>query len=129
MQTLPSVPEGTPPAGISTAEIFCHPTGKWLYVSNRGHDTIAVYALAADGKMTWIENAPAQVKVPRGFGIDPTGRWLVAAGQNDDRIAVLKIDPASAPRWVRRCAFFSRRARAPRVRSSAAARGARHPTL
>ena len=95
MQTLPSVPEGTPPAGISTAEIFCHPTGKWLYVSNRGHDTIAVYALAADGKMTWIENAPAQVKVPRGFGIDPSGRWLVAAGQNDDRIAVLKIDPAT----------------------------------
>jgi 6-phosphogluconolactonase len=95
MHTLPSVPEGTPPAGISTAEIFCHPTGKWLYVSNRGHDTIAVYALAADGKMTWIENAPAQVKVPRGFGIDPTGRWLVAAGQNDDRIAVLKIDPAT----------------------------------
>jgi 6-phosphogluconolactonase len=42
--------------------------------------------------LTWIENAPAQVKVPRGFGIDPTGRWLVTAGQNDDRIAVLKID-------------------------------------
>ena len=92
LQTLPTVPEGTPTEGVSTAEIFCHPTGKWLYVSNRGHDTLAVYGVAADGKLTWIENVPAQVKVPRGFGIDLSGRWLVTAGQSDDRIAVLKID-------------------------------------
>jgi 6-phosphogluconolactonase len=95
LQTLPTVPEGTDRKGISTAEIFCHPSGKWLYVSNRGHDTFAVYSIAADGKLEWIENAPAQVKVPRGFGIDPTGKWLVAAGQHDDRIAVLKIDGAT----------------------------------
>jgi 6-phosphogluconolactonase len=95
MQTLPTLPEGTPKKGVSTAEIFCHPTGKWLYASNRGHDSIAVYAIAADGKLTWIETAPAQVKVPRGFGIDPTGKWLIAAGQSDDTIAVLKIDPAT----------------------------------
>ena len=95
VQTLPTVPEGTPTAGVSTAEIFCHPTGQWLYVSNRGHDTIAVYAIGAEGKLTWIENAPAQVKVPRGFGIDPSGKWLITAGQEDDRIAVLKIDPST----------------------------------
>lgn len=95
LHTLPTVPEGTDPKGVSTAEIFTHPTGKWLYVSNRAHDTIAVYAIGADGRLTWIENAPAQVKVPRGFGIDPTGKWLITAGQNDDRIAVLKIDPAT----------------------------------
>lgn len=92
LQTLPTLPEGTPTQGVSTAEIFCHPTGKWLYVSNRGHDTIATYAIGDDGKLTWIEAAPAQVKVPRGFGIDPTGQWLITAGQNDDKIAVLKID-------------------------------------
>ena len=95
LQTLPTVPEGTERQGVSTAEIFIHPTGKWLYVSNRGHDTIAVYAIGADGTLTWIENAPAMVKVPRGFGIDPSGRWLITAGQNDDRIAVLQIDPAT----------------------------------
>lgn len=93
LHTLPTVPEGTERKGVSTAEIFTHPTGKWLYVSNRGHDTIAVYAIGADGKLTWIENAPAQVKVPRGFAIDPAGKWLITAGQNDNRIAVLKIDP------------------------------------
>ena len=95
MHTLPTLPEGTPKAGVSTAEIFCHPSGKWLYASNRGHNSIAVYSIAADGKLTWIETAPAHVKVPRGFGIDPTGKWLVAAGQEDNKIAVLKIDPAS----------------------------------
>ena len=95
VQNLSTLPEGTATKGVSTAEIFCHPTGKWLYASNRGHNSIAVYAIAADGKLTWIETAPAGVKVPRGFGIDPTGKWLVAAGQEDDKIAVLKIDPAT----------------------------------
>lgn len=92
IQTLPTLPEGAERKGASTAEICIHPTAKWLYVSNRGHDSIAVYAIGADGKLTWIENAPAQVKIPRGAGIDPTGRWLVTAGQSGDRIAVLKID-------------------------------------
>jgi 6-phosphogluconolactonase len=92
LQTLPTLPAGANATGVSTAEIFVHPTGKWLYVSNRGHDTIATYAIGADGKLTWIEAAPSLVKVPRGFGIDPSGKWLIAAGQDDDRIAVLKID-------------------------------------
>lgn len=95
IHTLSTLPEGTPIERVSTAEIFCHPTGKWLYVSNRGHDTIAIYAIGEDGKLTWLEAAPANVRVPRGFAIDPTGQWLIAAGQNDNRIAVLKIDVAT----------------------------------
>ncbi len=95
IETVSTLPAGAARAGVSTAEIFCHPTGKWLYVSNRAHDTVAVYAVAADGKLTRIENAPAGVKVPRGFAIDPSGRWLIAGGQDDNRIAVHKIDPAT----------------------------------
>jgi 6-phosphogluconolactonase len=93
LDTISTLPPNTPTEGFSTAEIFCHPTGKWLYVSNRGHDTIAVFAIGADGKLTFLEAAPAQVKIPRGFAIDPTGRWLITGGQNDHRIAVLAIDP------------------------------------
>jgi 6-phosphogluconolactonase len=93
LDTISTLPPNTPTEGFSTAEIFCHPKGKWLYVSNRGHDTIAVFAIATDGKLTFLEAAPAQVKVPRGFGIDPSGKWLVAGGQNDHRIAVHAIDP------------------------------------
>lgn len=95
LQTVPTLPPGTPATGVSTAEIFCHPNGKWLYTSNRGHDSITVYEIAEDGKLTWIETAPAGVKVPRGFGIEPSGKWLVVGGQNDDKIAVLKIDETS----------------------------------
>jgi 6-phosphogluconolactonase len=95
IQTVPTVPADASKKGVSTAEIFCHPNGKWLYVSNRGAGTITVYAIGEDGKLTWLQNAAAQVKVPRGFGIDPTGKWLIAGGQSDNKIAVLKIDGAT----------------------------------
>ena len=91
LQTLPLVPGAGPAQGITTAEVVCHPSGKWLYVSSRGDDIIAVFAIGADGKLTFVQDAPALVKVPRGFGIDPSGHWLIAAGQEDNRIAVLAI--------------------------------------
>ena len=91
IQTLPIVPDAVPARGITTAEIFCHPSGKWLYVSSRGDDIIAVFAIGADGKLTFVQDVPSLVQVPRGFGIDPTGRWLIAAGQDDHRLAVLAI--------------------------------------
>jgi 6-phosphogluconolactonase len=100
IQTLSTMPAGADTNGMTTAEIFCHPAGKWLYVSNRdvagrGRDSLAVYAIAADGTLTWQQDAPAQVKVPRGFGIDPSGRWLIVGGQQDNKIVVLKIDEAT----------------------------------
>ena len=91
VQTLPVVPGAGPAKGITTAEIFCHPSGKWLYVSSRGDDIIAVFAIGADGKLAFVQDVPCLVKVPRGFGIDPSGRWLISAGQDDNRIAVLAI--------------------------------------
>jgi 6-phosphogluconolactonase len=95
LQTLPTLPEGTPGEGATTAEIFCHPSGKWLYVSNRGHDSLTVYTIGDDGRLTWMENTPAQVKAPRSFAIDPSGHWMIVAGQSDNKIAVLKIDHAT----------------------------------
>ncbi len=96
LQTVPTSEKLTGPTdGVSTAEIICHPSGKWLYVSSRGDDIIAVYAIAPDGKLTLLENAPAGVQIPRGMGLDPTGQWLVVAGQKDNRLTVLKIDPTT----------------------------------
>lgn len=94
IQTVPTIPEGDSRQGVSTAEIFCHPTGKWLYVSNRGHDTIAVFAIGADGKLTLVEHEKVPA-VPRGFGISPDGKWLICGGQKADQIAVFKIDAES----------------------------------
>ena len=87
-------------AGISgrkaiPAEIALHPNGRWLYLSNRGSDTISVFAVRSSGRLGLIQNAAAGVKTPRSFAIDPTGRWIIAAGQDDNQIAVLKIDPHS----------------------------------
>jgi len=95
-QTIPtSTKSDGPVEGVTTSEIVCHPSGKWLYVSSRGDDIIAVYSWTEDGKLTLVENAPAGVQIPRGMAIDPTGKWIVAAGQKDNKITVLKIDPAT----------------------------------
>lgn len=94
VQTVSTLPAGVEvQKGYSTAEVFAHPNGKFLYGSNRGHDTIAVFAIdQKTGKLTLVQHEPSVVKIPRGFGIDPTGQYLIAAGQNSDNAAVFRID-------------------------------------
>jgi len=92
LQTISTLPEERAAGGVTGAAIFCHPSGKWLYVSNRGDESITLFAIRADGRLAWVETAPAQVVMPRGFGIDPSGNWLISAGEKDGRIAALKID-------------------------------------
>ncbi len=77
----------------STAEVVVHPNGKFLYGSNRGHDSVAVFAIAGDGKLTPVEITPVQVKVPRNFVIDPSGTFLFAEGQNSGQIVGFHLDP------------------------------------
>jgi 6-phosphogluconolactonase len=77
----------------TTAEIFVHPNGKFLYGSNRGHDSIAVFAIGAEGRLSPIEHVSTQGKGPRNFAIDPTGTWLLAANQDSNNIVIFKIDP------------------------------------
>lgn len=80
----------------STAEIAVHPNGKFVYGSNRGHDSIAVFS--ADewtGKLTLVQNESTQGKTPRHFAIDPTGKWLLAENQNSDSVVVFAIDAAT----------------------------------
>jgi 6-phosphogluconolactonase len=95
MSELGSVP--TLPADFkgasSTAEIEAHLSGKFLYGSNRGHDSIAIFAVGDDGNLRPLGHQSTQGKTPRGFGIDPTGAWLVAANQGSDTIVVFRIDP------------------------------------
>lgn len=77
----------------STAECLVHPNGQFLYVSNRGHDSIACYEIdQASGEMKLVEIVSTQGQEPRNFTIDPTGKWLLAANQNSDTIVVFAID-------------------------------------
>ncbi len=77
----------------SCAQILVHPSGRFVYGSNRGHDTIAVFAVMAEtGKLTLVQNESTQGKTPRNFAIDPSGRWLLAENQNSDSVVVFAID-------------------------------------
>jgi len=79
----------------TTAEVQVHPSGKFLYGSNRGHDSIACFRIdAATGRLTPIGHEPTQGKNPRNFGIDPTGAYLLAANQDGDNVVAFRIDPA-----------------------------------
>lgn len=97
LQSLSTLPAGeSVQPGYSTAEVLAHPSGKFIYGSNRGHDTIVIYAVnAKSGKLTLVGHESTQGKVPRCFGIDPTGAYLIAANQNSDNVTVFRIDPTS----------------------------------
>lgn len=96
-QTISTLPAGLAmQAGFSGAEIDMHPSGKFLYASNRGHDSIAVFAIEpATGRLTYVENQPTQGSTPRGFGIDPDGRYLLVGNQRSDTVVVFRIDQQS----------------------------------
>jgi 6-phosphogluconolactonase len=76
------------------AEIAVHPSGKWLFASNRGHDTIAVFSVdAKTGNLAPVGDFPTHGKEPRHFTVDPTGQYLLVENQNSNTIVVFRIDP------------------------------------
>ena len=90
----------TLPAGFSggntCAEIRLHPNGRFVYGSNRGHDSLAVFARnATDGTLTPVEIVPCGGKHPRNFALSPDGAWLVCANRDSNNLAVFKVDPDS----------------------------------
>lgn len=94
IQSVSTLPEGTElkPA-FSTAEIEVAPNGKFLYGSNRGHNTIAVYAIdAKTGQLTLQQHISTGGKDPRAFALTPDGKWLIAANQNSASLVVFKVD-------------------------------------
>ena len=93
IQSLSTLPQGAAGNNFSTAEIQVHPSGKFVYGSNRGHDSIVAYKVDSNtGKLTYIENESTQGKTPRNFGIDPTGQYLIAANQGSDSLVVFRIN-------------------------------------
>jgi 6-phosphogluconolactonase len=70
-----------------------HPSGKFLYGSNRGHDSIAIYRIdQATGKLTAVGHQPTGGRVPRNFNLDPLGKYLLAANQDSDNVVLFRID-------------------------------------
>ncbi len=95
MQVVSTLPEGFE-GNNTTADIHVHPSGKFLYGSNRGHDSIAIFAIDAEsGHLRPTGHESTQGKTPRNFGIDPTGAHLLAANQDTSDVVVFRIDAES----------------------------------
>jgi 6-phosphogluconolactonase len=96
IQTMSTLPSTELDLGNTTAEVQVHPTGDFVYVSNRGNDSIAGFKVDKEsGKLSVIGHTKTGGKVPRNFGIDPTGKYLLAANQDSDTVFVFSIDPSS----------------------------------
>ena len=93
VQEIPGLPKGFTGRN-EAAEIAILPNGKSLYTSNRGHDSIAVFAIDPQkGTLTQVADVPTGGKEPRHFAIDPTGHFLLAENQDSDSIVEFRIDP------------------------------------
>ena len=83
--------------GISNcAEIEVHPNGRFLYGSNRGHDSLAVFTIDPDtGRLALLEHVSTQGKTPRNFAFDPTGKWIICTNHGSDNAVVFRVDEAT----------------------------------
>ncbi len=92
IQTVSTLPEGFEGSSF-TAEMQVHPSGRFAYCSNRGHNSIAVFQIdQSTGRLTPVQHQSTEGRVPRNFGIDPSGRFLLAANQETDNVVVFPID-------------------------------------
>jgi 6-phosphogluconolactonase len=92
LQTIPTLPADFTGEDTS-ADIHVSPDGRFLYCSNRGHDSIAAFQIGPrNGKLTFVAHQSSGGKTPRNFAIDPTGAFLLAANQNSDKIVTFRRD-------------------------------------
>jgi 6-phosphogluconolactonase len=92
LHTISTLPRGFSGSNYC-ADVHVHPNGRFVYGSNRGHDSIGVFAFDAKaGKLSFVEAVPTGGKWPRNFAVDPTGALLLAANQNTDNVVVFRID-------------------------------------
>ena len=92
-ETVSTLPEGF--KGTSTcAEILVHPSGKFIYATNRGHNSVVVFSVQAEtGRLTLVQHISTQGKTPRNCEFDPTARWLLVSNQDSSNAVVFSIDP------------------------------------
>jgi 6-phosphogluconolactonase len=93
IQTVPTLPADASRDGATCADIHVSPDGKYLYGSNRGHNSIVSYKVdEKTGRLEYLEHTPTGGKKPRNFAIDPSGKFLLVANQDSDNIVVFRVD-------------------------------------
>ncbi len=91
LQTISTLPEDFS-GNSSCAEVQTDAAGKFLYGSNRGHNSIAVFSIAKNGTLTLVERVSTEGRTPRNFRMDPTGAYLWAANQDSDNVVLFRVD-------------------------------------
>ena len=95
-------------AFVSASEIRVHPTGKFIYAANRGHDTITAFRIDQDtGQLSVIEREHVRGATPRNFNLDPSGRWLLAAGQDSHTLASFEVNQETGELTYNRSNVFA----------------------
>jgi 6-phosphogluconolactonase len=94
-ETVSTLPKGF--KGENTgSEILMHPSGKFLYATNRGNNSVAVFSVQADtGRLTPVQYIPTQGKTPRNADFDPTGKWLLVTNKDSNNAVVFRIDQST----------------------------------
>ncbi len=92
IQTVSSIPEGEDVNGSICAHLALTPDGRFLYGSNRGHDSLSLFCVNKDGSLDFLDNCSCKGKTPRHFCITPSGRYLLCANQDSDQIICFSID-------------------------------------
>jgi 6-phosphogluconolactonase len=92
-QTLSTLPKDAKRKGVSTAEVVVHPSGKFVYVSNRGHNSLAIFAIdASTRELKAVGHESRSIATPRNFAIEPTGQWLVVANQSGNSLLCFRVN-------------------------------------
>jgi len=93
IESVPTMPPGVSTTGVTCADIHVSPNGKFLYGTNRGHNSLVSYRIDEQtGRLEYIEHVSTGGKKPRNFVIAPGGKFLLVANQDSDNIVVLRID-------------------------------------
>lgn len=93
LNTVTTLPTGASAEGNSTAEVRVHPNGRFVYVSNRGNNSIAIFEVdSSSGRIKPVGHASSGGKIPRNFNLDPSGEFLLAANQDSDNVVVYRVN-------------------------------------
>jgi 6-phosphogluconolactonase len=96
IQTIPALPEYYREGFNSSSEIRLHPSGRFVYTANRGHDSITVFAVSAEtGRLRFVEREAIRGAMPRNFNLDPSGEWLIAAGKDSNTLSSFIVNQDS----------------------------------
>jgi 6-phosphogluconolactonase len=94
LQTISALPVGFE-GRSAAAQIMVHPSARVVYASNRGHDSIAVFSIASDGRLQLEQHVPSGGERPHNFTLDPSAKLMLVANQRSNRVSAFMVDPLS----------------------------------